>query len=178
MALSTPVPRDPLHTRSVVVDGFRREDGLFDLEARLVDTKSQPYALMTGVRAPGEAIHDMRIRVTIDRAFTIHRVEAGMPSVPYPGGCDAIEGAYAKLVGANLAKGFRAVLKEHLGGVHGCSHLTELCGHLPTAAVQTRISSAITPTLLFWGYTPESSKPMNARRVPSGDTEGLSYSPD
>ena len=144
MALSTPVSRDPLHTRQVVVDGYRRDDGLFDLEARLCDTKSHPYALMSGVRAPGEPIHDMRIRVTIDRAFTIHDVEAAMPSVPYPGGCDAIAAAYRKLVGANLAKGFRAVVKEHLGGVHGCSHLTELVGHLPTAAVQ-----------MFAGLVPE-----------------------
>ena len=27
--------------------------------------------------------------------------------------------------------------KEQLGGVHGCSHLTELVGLLPTVAVQT-----------------------------------------
>ena len=136
MALSSPVPRDPLHTRRVVVDGFRRADGLFDLEARLVDVKPEPYALLSGVRAPGEPVHDMALRVTIDRAFTIHAVEASMPAVPYPGGCDAISPAYAKLVGANLAKGFRSAVKERLGGVLGCSHLTELCGHLPTAAVQ------------------------------------------
>ena len=144
MTLSPPAPREPLHTRSVVCEGFRRDDGLFDLEARLVDTKPQPYALMTGVRAPGDPIHDMVVRVTIDRGFTIHGVEATMPSVPYPGGCDAIAAAYAKLVGANLAKGFRAAVKERLGGVAGCSHLTELVGHLPTAAVQ-----------MFAGLVPE-----------------------
>ena len=72
MSLSPPVPREPLHTRSVVCEGYQRADGLFDLEARLLDTKSRPFALMTGVRAPGEPVHDMWIRVTIDRAFTIH----------------------------------------------------------------------------------------------------------
>jgi len=136
MSLTPPVPRESLHTRSVVCEGFRRADGLFDVEARLVDTKTHAYSLMTGVRAAGDPVHDMLIRVTIDRAYTIHAVEATMPAVPYPGGCDAIEPAYAKLVGANLAKGFRGVVKDRLGGVRGCSHLTELCGHLPTAAVQ------------------------------------------
>jgi len=136
MSLTPPAPRESLHTRSVVCEGFRRDDGLFDLEARLLDTKTHAYPLMTGVRAAGDPVHDMTIRVTIDRAYTIHAVEATMPAVPYPGGCDAIEPAYAKLVGANLAKGFRGVVKDRLGGVRGCSHLTELCGHLPTAAVQ------------------------------------------
>jgi hypothetical protein len=136
MPLSPPVKREPLHTRRVVCEGFQREDGLFDLEARLLDTKPRPFALMTGVRAPGEPVHDMSIRVTIDRAFRIHAVEATIPAAPYPGGCDRIEPAYAKLVGANLAHGFRGAVKERLGGVLGCSHLTELVGHLPTAAVQ------------------------------------------
>jgi len=136
MSLTPPVPRESLHTRSVVCEGFRRDDGLFDVEARLVDTKTHAYSLMTGVRAAGDPVHDMLIRVTIDRAYTIHAVEAAMPAVPYPGGCDTIAPAYAKLVGANLAKGFRGVVKDKLGGVRGCSHLTELCGHLPTAAVQ------------------------------------------
>ena len=130
-------PREPLHTRSIACDGYRRADGLFDLEARLTDTKPRPFALMTGVREPGEPVHDLWIRVTIDREFTVHAVDARMPSVPYPGGCDAIEGAYRRLVGANLMHGFRRVVKERLGGVQGCSHLTELVGLLPSLAVQT-----------------------------------------
>jgi hypothetical protein len=136
MPLTPPVPREPLHTRSVVCDTFQRSDGLFDLEARLVDTKSRPFPLMTGVREPGEAVHEMWIRVTIDRSYTILAVEASMPAVPYPGGCDRIEPAYGKLVGANLVDGFRRVVQDRLGGVRGCSHLTELVGHLPSTAVQ------------------------------------------
>ena len=33
--------------------------------------------------------------------------------------------------------GFRKTLFEALGGVHGCTHITELLSYLPTAAVQT-----------------------------------------
>ncbi|MEO8484944.1 MAG: DUF2889 domain-containing protein [Betaproteobacteria bacterium] len=144
MSLSPPVPREPLHTRSVVCEGYRRGDGLFDLEARLLDTKAHAFALMTGLRAAGEPVHAMAIRVTIDRAFTIHAAEAAMSAAPYPGGCEAIVPAYGKLVGANLAKGFRGVLRERFGGILGCTHLTELAGHLPTAAVQ-----------MFAGLVPE-----------------------
>ena len=136
MPLTPPVPRERLHTRSVVGDGYRRSDGMFDLEARLVDTKSHPYRLMSGVREPGEPIHDLWIRVTIDRDCTIHAVDASMPSIPYPGGCERGETAYQKLVGANLLHGFRRLVTDRLGGVHGCTHLTEVVGSLPTLAVQ------------------------------------------
>src|SRR5205814_7855922 len=77
------------------------------------------------------------IRVTIDRHYTIQQIEARTDRMPYPGACDRIEPAYRKLVGANLIKGFRKRLHDTLGGVHVCTHLTELLGYLPTAAVQT-----------------------------------------
>ena len=40
------------------------------------------------------------------------------------------------LVGLNLMKGFRHAVKERLGGVKGCTHITELGQVLPTAVVQ------------------------------------------
>lgn len=136
MPLPPPAQREPLHTRSIVCEGFRRADGLFDLEARLVDTKPMPYELLSGVRAPGDPVHDMRLRVTIDRQYRVLAAEASMDAVPYPGGCDAIAPDYRALVGTNLAEGFRRAVIERLGGTRGCSHLTELASVLPTAAVQ------------------------------------------
>jgi hypothetical protein len=43
---------------------------------------------------------------------------------------------YRKLVGLNLLQDFRKHLMARLGGVHGCTHITELATVLPTAAVQ------------------------------------------
>jgi hypothetical protein len=56
--------------------------------------------------------------------------------MPYPGACDLITPAYDKLVGASLLHGFRRTLQDTMGGVRGCSHLTELLSHAPTAAIQ------------------------------------------
>jgi hypothetical protein len=138
MPLSPPtVSRERLHLRRVTYEGFQRSDGLYDIDAHIADIKDRDFALMTGVRAAGEPVHDMHIRVTIDRAFTIHAIEARTDQMPYPGACDRIGPAYAKLVGANLVRGFRKRLHDTMGGVHGCTHLTELLGYLPTAAVQT-----------------------------------------
>jgi hypothetical protein len=56
--------------------------------------------------------------------------------VPYPGYCNQIEPEYKRLIGLNLARDFRRNVRERLGGVCGCTHLTELAGVLPTAAIQ------------------------------------------
>ena len=133
----SPIPRQRLHQRSITYEGFRRDDGLFDIDAHLVDAKDHDFELLTGVRPAREAVHDMWVRVTIDRAFVIHAIEVRTDAMPYPDACDRIEPAYSKLIGANLVQGFRKRLHDDMGGVRGCTHVTELLGSLPTAAVQT-----------------------------------------
>ena len=137
MPLPTPAPRKRLHQRNVRYEGFARDDGLVDIEAHLVDVKDHDLVLLSGLRPRGEPIHDMSIRVTIDADCTIRAIEARTERMPYPGACDRIEPAYGRLVGVNLLAGFRKALHDRLGGVHGCTHLTELLAFLPTAAVQT-----------------------------------------
>ncbi|MFO1282767.1 MAG: DUF2889 domain-containing protein [Burkholderiales bacterium] len=137
MPLPPAATRERLHTRTLSCEGFRRSDGLFDLEARLTDHKDRRYTLSTGTWEPGEPVHDLWIRVTIDRHYEIRAVSACLDAYPYPDGCDRIAPDYARLVGANLVDGFRRTVQERLGGVRGCSHLTELVLFLPTAAIQT-----------------------------------------
>ena len=131
------VPRQRLHLRRISYDGWQREDGLFDIEAHLVDTKERDYPLASGVRPAGEAVHDMWVRLTIDRHCAIQAIEVAIDGVPYPGGCDVVAPGYAKLVGTNLLHGFRKNLFDAVGGHHGCTHVTELIAFLPTAAMQT-----------------------------------------
>jgi hypothetical protein len=131
------VARERLHVRRVTYEGWRRDDGLFDIEARLVDTKDHDYTLASGLRPAGEPIHEMVARVTIGRDCVIRALVATSDRVPYHDGCELIAPDYAKLVGCNLLHDFRRTLYERLGGVHGCSHLTELIAFLPTAAMQT-----------------------------------------
>ncbi len=128
--------RRHVHTRSIRADVFAREDGLWDLEAELVDTKPRDFALQSGVRPAGVPIHRMQLTVTIDTRFDIVGASARSVDHPYPGHCAAIEPAYARLVGLNLMRGFKRAVRERLGGVAGCTHLTELTDVLPTAAVQ------------------------------------------
>lgn len=138
MPLSEPkVRRSLAHTRRIDVQGFLREDGLFELDARLTDLKDIDYPLSSGLRKRGDPLHDLFVRVAIDSHFNILEVEACSEWVPYPGGCDTIGPAYRQLIGLNLVQGFRKTVGEMFADVRGCSHLTELLLALPTAAIQT-----------------------------------------
>ena len=131
------VERELTHTRRIRYEGYKRSDGFWDIEAHLLDTKNHDYHLKTGIRRAGQPIHDMWIRVTIDRSLTIHDALAAMDAVPYPGGCEKIPPAYRKRIGLNLTRGFRKRVWELFGTVKGCTHLTEMLNGLPTAAIQT-----------------------------------------
>jgi DUF2889 family protein len=138
MPLPVPdVERELTHTRRVRYEGYKRVDGLWDIEAHLSDIKNHDYQLKTGVRRAGQPIHEMWLRLTIDRQLAIVDATASSDAVPYPGSCETIAPAYRKLIGLNLARSFRKNIREIFGGVRGCTHLSEMLDGLPTAAIQT-----------------------------------------
>ncbi|UCE30889.1 MAG: DUF2889 domain-containing protein [Burkholderiales bacterium] len=130
------VERTLSHTREIRVQAFTRSDGRWELEAHLVDVKPHNLKLASGVRPGGAPIHDLWLRVVFDHAFTILAAEAATDGIPYPGACEIALPDYQRLVGLNLVHGFRKGVAERLGGLQGCTHLTELASALPTAALQ------------------------------------------
>lgn len=134
------VERKRMHLRRVTFDGYKRVDGLWDIEAQLVDTKDQDYPLSSGLRRAGEAVHDMSLRVTIDGKFNVIDAVSCTDAAPYMGACDSVPPDYSRIVGLNLFHGFLKTVKELFGGTRGCAHLTELLMSLPTAALQTFVS--------------------------------------
>jgi Protein of unknown function (DUF2889) len=137
MALPTAAPgRQLKHRRCIDVQIHARGDGLWEVDAEITDVKTRDALLAGGLRAAGEPIHDMLLRVVVDEQFNI--VDAGSETrgMPYPGHCDEHGDAYRRLIGLNLLKGFRRAVKERLAGIAGCTHLTELTQVLPTAVVQ------------------------------------------
>jgi hypothetical protein len=137
MPLSPSTSRRALrHTRTIQVEAFARDDGLWDIDARITDIKTRDANLASGVRPSGTPIHDLWLRLTINTQLTIIDAEAVSDDVPYPGYCNTIGPAYKALIGLNLSKGFRQQVNERLSGIDGCTHLTELAPVLPTAAIQ------------------------------------------
>ena len=138
MPLSPPtVPRQSLHHRDITMRGYKREDGLFDIEGHLHDTKDYDFKVASGSRLAGESLHSMWLRITVDATLTIVDAEAASDAMPYEGFCDQITPDYKKLIGLAIRPGFTNRVRELLGGVHGCTHITELVGTLATTAFQT-----------------------------------------
>lgn len=137
MPLLPPTSRRALtHTRTIQVDAFIRDDGLWELDAHITDIKASDLELARGILPAGEAVHDLWLRLTLDNLYTVVEVAVHSEAMPYPGHCNTVAPVYNQLVGLNLLKGFRYMLKERVGGALACTHLTELAQILPTVALQ------------------------------------------
>jgi hypothetical protein len=138
MPLPEPAPRKLMHTRRIECRGYQREDGLWDIEAEMLDTKtfSFPNKDRGGEIKAGEALHGMGLRLTLDRDFLIHEAEASTDWSPF-NVCPEITANYKRLIGLRIKPGWNRALKKLLGGAEGCTHLTELLGPLATTAFQT-----------------------------------------
>jgi hypothetical protein len=137
MNLPPPAPRRHMHTRNISCEGYRREDGLWDIEARIVDTKPFRYReSVRGLRGPEEAVHDMALRLTIDGDMVVRDIEVATFSVPYAA-CNSAVPAFKGLVGKKIGGGWRRAVQECVGGVKGCTHLRELLLPAATVAFQT-----------------------------------------
>lgn len=85
------VAREPLHTRQITFEGFRRSDGLFEIEGYLTDRKPHDFAPPSSPRVvpANEPIHDLGLRVVFDLDMIVHEVETFIRAYPYrecPGG--------------------------------------------------------------------------------------------
>lgn len=137
MPLPEPTQRQPIHTRQIQLQGYEREDGLFDIEAHMTDVKA--YAFRNKWRGSievGEPLHEMWLRLTIDSDFVVHDVAAATDNSPFEV-CPDITPRYQSLIGLRIGPGWRKAIRERVGGVEGCTHLTELLMPMATVAIQT-----------------------------------------
>lgn len=129
--------RQLLHTRETQFRGYRRNDGLWDIEAELCDIKGRPLEIVGERTIPvGEALHDLIIRLTIDSQYTVRAVDVAMRSVPHAQ-CPSAIPPMQSLVGTTLAAGWRKTIESKMGGCVGCTHLREMLMHMGTVAFQT-----------------------------------------
>ena len=137
MPLSPPAERSLLHSRDIALRGYHRADGLFDVEAHLTDTKTYPIPnAHRGAIAPGEPLHGMWMRLTVDEDMLIVGCEAATDFAPY-GICPQAAPNFARLEGARIGPGFSRTVKERVGGTIGCTHLREVLAQMATVAFQT-----------------------------------------
>ena len=143
-----------MHRRSVECQGYLRHDGLWEVEARLVDTKPfVQHDRYRGVLQPGDPVHDISLRLAIDDRMTIIEAETTMRSTPYPT-CIEVEPILQRLVGERIGKGWRELVRQKIGRLETCTHLAELLGPAVTALFQT----------MSYGKSPEHRDSMDSQR--------------
>lgn len=138
MPLSQPAARKNIHTRRIECTGYEREDGLWDIEGRIVDTKSYTFDnLDRGTVAAGLPVHDMWVRLTLTKDLEVVEAEATTEASPFKI-CPAITGRVALLKGLTVSRGWTEAVRKVLGKTLGCTHITHLLiGPLAATAYQT-----------------------------------------
>ena len=128
--------RQPSHTRSITITAYARDDGLWDIEGHLTDAWTQPVPRAGGLLPPGEPMHSMRLRLTVDRTATVVAAQAVTEAGPYDTACGTIAPDYSKLVGVQVARGWRDAIRRLFGRTAGCTHMNELAGVMGSATLQ------------------------------------------
>jgi hypothetical protein len=147
-------PRRLMHRRSIECTGYLRDDGLWEVEARLVDTK--PFSRhdhFRGELQAGEPVHDIAVRLAVDDSLTIREAETTMRATPYPT-CIEVQPILQRLVGERIGQGWSALVRRKIGRLETCTHLSELLGPAVTTLYQT----------MSHGKTPEGRNSLDDQR--------------
>lgn len=138
MPLSPPAEREHIHTRRVICEGFKRTDGLWDIEAYLEDTKTYGFdnAHRGGRIEAGDPVHGLNLRVTLDLDFQIHDIEASSDLTPF-GVCASATEPMKDIIGMSIGPGWMRKVRDKVGARTSCTHLIEMLTHIATAAYQT-----------------------------------------
>jgi hypothetical protein len=130
-------PRQSAHRRSITVQAYQRDDGLWDIEGHLTDAWPEPVPMAGGLLPAGEPMHSMWLRLTVDSTATIVAVQATTDAGPYGRQvCGAITPDYGQLVGVRVARGWRDAIRKLFGRTAGCTHINELAGVMGSAILQ------------------------------------------
>lgn len=132
------VTREELHHRRIDMRGFRRSDGLYEVEGRLTDRKPGEFMLARAgkVVPAGEPVHDMGVRLVYDEAMRVHAVETFTEASPYAM-CSEGGRTLQSLVGLRMTSGWSKEVRSRLEKSQTCTHLKELLVPLATTAYQT-----------------------------------------
>ncbi|NKC15145.1 MAG: DUF2889 domain-containing protein [Gammaproteobacteria bacterium] len=123
MPLPPSAARDLMHNRDIVCRGYRRRDGLWDIEGHIVDTKPFSYDDPLGTEfEAGRPVHGMYIRLTVDDDLLIHEAIAVSDWTPYRH-CKLAAPNFSALKGVRIGPGWWREVQTRVGGTRGCTHL-------------------------------------------------------
>jgi hypothetical protein len=143
--VDTDATREELHFRRIDMRGYRRSDGLFEVEGRVTDRKPQDFMPYSGGRfvPAGEPVHDMGVRLVYDEQLRVHDVQTFTDASPYAH-CPEGGRALKSLKGLRMTSGWSKEVKKRLGGARSCTHLMEILIPMATTAFQSLSTLGLT----------------------------------
>jgi len=128
--------RTRTHVRQTQYEGYRRSDGLWDIEVLLRDERDyDSQGFERSQIAAGEPVHLIRLSVTVDDALVVQAISGEYLARPFAA-CRQSLPPLQGLVGASLAQGWRRQVASQLGGEVGCAHIRDMLVQLAAAAYQ------------------------------------------
>ncbi len=142
---------NPVHTRKIEINTYDLGDHRILIEGELEDTRNAP----SSDNGPTEPflVHHLFARMWVQGPdLTVSAVEAEMKKIPRQACPEALPDI-RKLSGIKIITGFTQKVKDLIGGIRGCSHLTNLFLTLGPVAVQGYWAA--------YGRKPEARSPKN-----------------
>ena len=129
--------REEVHFRRIDMHGYRRSDGLFEVEGRVIDRKPCAFTPVSGgaIVPAGQPLHDMGVRIVFDEQMVVRDVQTFTNAAPYaicPEGGRALQG----LKGLRITPGWSRTVRDLLAGPNSCRHLLDLLSPMATTAFQ------------------------------------------
>lgn len=131
------IERTELHHRQIDIRFFQRSDGLYEVEGRLLDIKSQAFRrpLQDRDTPAGTPLHDITVRLVVDESSLVCDASASFAASPFML-CHQAAQTLEPLKGLRIGAGWNKRVRELLGGAASCTHIVELLGPMATTVLQ------------------------------------------
>ena len=131
------IERTEIHQRQIDVRFFRRSDGLYEVEGRLIDRKTHAFRrLLQECDIPaGAPLHDITVRLVVDANSLVHDASASFSASPFTL-CRQAALTLEPLKGLRIGAGWNKRVRELLGRAASCTHIVELLGPMATTVHQ------------------------------------------
>ena len=129
------VKESPVHERRLELRTYPVDKDRLIVEGWLRDDRLVEGYHWDGRPSPSGIVHWMCVRLLVGGwPLSILDAEAEMPGVPHEL-CPTTLEAVKKIVGLSIVSGYSEQVRKRLGGIQGCTHLTQLILTLGPAAV-------------------------------------------
>lgn len=130
--------REEIHCRRMEMHAYRRADGLFEVEGRIIDTKTYDFKVASSdlVVPAGESIHNLGLVLVFDKSMVVRGVRSFADAAPYDI-CPLAGRQLQALVGVSMTRGWNAEVRKRLERADNCTHLVGLLGPMATTAFQS-----------------------------------------